>query len=160
FGKIGYDTDFHPLRFSVLSTAIKASTYFLIDWSLRGNLRTHLVNRLKVYSVFRPISRTALVAFGDEFNTDFRFVGVDELAKGLSPLRVVDDFGPLALVGINEVLHHSLQLSADAEFVVDDDLAQALDAAFHVFQPHARPREAVSGLDVVHQEAVNVFECR
>jgi len=43
---------------------------------------------------------------------------------------------------------------------VDNHVAEALDAAFHVLEPDAGPREAVGGLDVVHQETVDVLEGR
>ena len=50
--------------------------------------------------------------------------GVDEVAEARAPLRIVDHVGPLALVGVDEVLHLALELVADAEPIVDDHLAQ------------------------------------
>src|SRR5206468_1733542 len=74
--------------------------------------------------------------------------------------RIVDDFGPFALVGINQELQLPLQLVGDPQPVVNNDVAEIGDSPLHVRQPDARPCQPVGGGDVVHQEAVDVLDGR
>jgi hypothetical protein len=60
---------------------------------------------------------------------------VDVLPELFPPLRLVDDPSPLALKRAHKRIHVFLELSADAKLIVDEDLAQLIDAAFELLNP-------------------------
>src|SRR5579883_510696 len=99
-----------------------------------------------------------LLALVDELDGRLGFIGIDELLEKPAFLRIVDDFFPLALVAVHKELDLLFQLLTDAQTVIDDDFAQALDTAFHLLQPHGCARQAIGGLDVVHQESIDVLD--
>ena len=78
--------------------------------------------------------------------------------KNSALFRIVDDFFPFALIRIHQVLHLLFEFFANAEAVVNDDVAERLDAAFHLVEPDGGARQAVGRLNVVHQEAVDVLD--
>ena len=87
---------------------------------------------LQRHELARPVGRTALPALADELDARLRLVGVDELPEPAAFLRIADDGRPFALVRVDQVLHHRFELGGDAELVVDDDVADVVDAAFEL----------------------------
>ncbi len=117
-------------------------------------------NWSKRYELAGPIGRAALAALADEFNARLRLVAVHELAESPAFFRIANHGRPLALVRIDEPLRHRFQLGGDAQLVVDDDVANVIDAAFELFQPHARSREPIGRHDVIRQESIDVLKRR
>ena len=81
-----------------------------------------------------------------------------ELAEPLSLFRTIDDFFPLAFVGVDDVLHHGLQLATNTELVVNDHFFDVIDTAFKFLHPDGCPGQLVGGHAVVHQESVDVLD--
>ena len=94
----------------------------------------------------------------DEHDAAVGLVAVHEMAEALEDLRALDRLLPFAGVGLDLLLHVGLELGADAERVLADDLAHVVDAALEVLQPGAGALQAVAGADVEHQEAVDVLD--
>src|SRR3990172_289205 len=99
--------------------------------------------------------RADLAALGDEHHVRVGRVAVHEVPETLENLRVADRFLPLALVGLDQLLHVRFELGGDAERVLANYLAHVIDPAFQVLQPHARALQPVAGADVEHEEAVD-----
>lgn len=77
------------------------------------------------------------------------------MAELLPPDRVLYDSLPLVIVSADEFVHFAIEISANAQFVVDDDLLQALKASLHLLDPSRSSHELVRGFDVVHDEAID-----
>ncbi len=78
---------------------------------------------------------------------------VRKVSERRSTLRIFHDRGPLATVGVDELLHVALELAGEAETVVYDHVAHVLDAALELLDPDRRARQSIGGSDVVHQDA-------
>src|SRR5229473_34330 len=98
-----------------------------------------------------------LAALGDEDHVAIGLVAVHEMAEALHDLRIVERLLPLALVGVDQLLHVRLELGADAQRVLAHHLAHVVDAALQVLQPHAGALQPVAGADVEHEEAVYIL---
>src|SRR5580693_5842455 len=81
---------------------------------------------------------------------------VDERHEPGQLVRVVEDGFPFAGVAGDVPLDRSLELRGQAHRVVDDDLAQMVEAAVETFDPRRGALQAVRGADVVDEEAVDV----
>src|SRR3546814_18126760 len=84
----------------------------------------------------------------------------DVCSSDLELRGVGEGCGPLVLVGLDVSRHRRIQVGADAEAVVEDDLAQAVEAALQLLQPRGRPLQPVVGADVVHEVELGRATCR
>src|SRR5882724_460165 len=114
--------------------------------------------RLKCF--FLGTRRPDLAALGDEDDARIRRVAVHEVPEALEDFRRLDRLLPLAFVALDVPLHVGLELRPDAEGILADDLANVVDAAFQVLEPHAGALQPVAGADVEHEEAVDVADER
>src|SRR5207248_7673187 len=73
----------------------------------------------------------------------------------LQPVGILHCGPPFVHIGPDVPFHRRVQLFAEAQFVVDDDPSQVLDAAVQPFDPGGGALQAVSGADVVHEEPVD-----
>ena len=85
-------------------------------------------------------------------------VGVGELLELLAQVLVVSHLFPLALEVPAVVRHQFLQISSDAQRILNDHLLQILDAPLQLSQPRCGALQVLGSRDVEHQEAVNVLQ--
>lgn len=52
---------------------------------------------------------------------------IDELSELFLPPRIVDNFLPLIIVRPNELIHLSVEVFTDTQFIVQDDFSQFLE---------------------------------
>ena len=98
----------------------------------------------------------ALAALGDVGERRVGGVrGVDERRELAQPLGVAQHRGPLVLVVVDVAGHVRVEVGGDAERVVDDDLADAVEPALVLLLPGRGALQAVGGADVVHEVAVD-----
>jgi hypothetical protein len=57
--------------------------------------------------------------------------------------------GPLVFVSRDQLGHRLLECLADAKLVIEDDLAELINAALHGLEPARRPLKLVGGVNVV-----------
>lgn len=74
-----------------------------------------------ICAILGPVCGSALVTFLDDFDGFDGLFSVAELLKVFASFRVVDGFCPFAEEAANELLHLSLHICTDAEFVLQDD---------------------------------------
>ncbi|CCJ75563.1 hypothetical protein BN135_627 [Cronobacter muytjensii 530] len=103
----------------------------------------HYIDRLRL-----PPKLAALHRF-------IRLIAVDIGSEQRQPVGARERGLPLALIALHHLRHFTLQLLADAEGIVQDNLAQVVDAAFEIIHPGTGALQAIGGTDVEHQEAVN-----
>ncbi|CCJ88919.1 hypothetical protein BN132_847 [Cronobacter turicensis 564] len=84
-----------------------------------------------------------------------RFIAVHIRAEQRQPVGARQRGLPFALVAFDHLRHFALQLLANPERILKNDLAQIINAAFQVIHPGAGALQAVGGADVKHQEAVD-----
>src|SRR5680860_200026 len=72
-------------------------------------------------------------------------------------VRGFHGFLPFTFVGVGQSLHFHIQFSGDTQGVIDDHIFKVGNASFQFFQPSSRTGQRRGGLDVVHQEAINIF---
>ncbi len=85
---------------------------------------------------------------------------VDEGDEPAQLLRVVEGRRPLVAVAVDVPGHRGLELRAEPERVVDDDLAHVVEAALQRVDPRRGALQPVGGADVVHEEPVEVADQR
>mmetsp|Transcript_505 Transcript_505/g.1221 ORF Transcript_505/g.1221 Transcript_505/m.1221 type:complete len:355 (-) Transcript_505:2133-3197(-) len=85
-------------------------------------------------------------------------IGVHVLMEFLLQLLVIDHLLPLALVRLHIALHQPLQVCADAQAVINDDLLQVLDSTGKLFEPWRCALQVLCCAAVEHEEAVDVLQ--
>mmetsp|Transcript_21805 Transcript_21805/g.64289 ORF Transcript_21805/g.64289 Transcript_21805/m.64289 type:complete len:742 (+) Transcript_21805:219-2444(+) len=122
-----------------------------------------------ILTVGGPIGGTLLTALIDEFEHVLAFdglVGVDELLELLAARGILDDLGPFVVVGIDEVLHAIIELSANAEGVLDDDLLEMFDRSASVLAggelllPRRHAFHLIGGQYVIHNVSIEIGQHR
>src|SRR5271166_4683390 len=112
--------------------------------------------RLNELRFFLPRRRPVLGAQRDVDEAWVLRRRIHEGAEAYELGRVLHGRLPLATVAGNNTCHLRLQVGANAQGIVEQYLAQVVDATLEVVEPDSRPLEAVRGTDVKHQEAVEV----
>src|ERR1700737_717000 len=103
---------------------------------------------------------TNLAALFDEAHIVVGLVAVDEMAEALAGLRIGDRLLPLALVGVDHVLHLRFQFGGEPELVLHHDVDEVLETALQAVAPYAGALEPGPWADGEHQEAVDVSDER
>mmetsp|Transcript_42282 Transcript_42282/g.100826 ORF Transcript_42282/g.100826 Transcript_42282/m.100826 type:complete len:355 (+) Transcript_42282:408-1472(+) len=85
-------------------------------------------------------------------------IGVHKLLEFLLQVFVVDNLLPLALVCLHIALHQRLQVRADAQAVINDDLLQVLDSTRKLFEPWCCALQVLRCAAIEHEEAVDVLQ--
>ncbi len=98
---------------------------------------------MKRASLNGPVNRTFLITLVKHLGHNLGVLSVDELSEGLLASRITNDLGPLAVVGTDEHLHLLLEILADTELVVDNDLLKTLETAGN-FSIHRAVRSSLS----------------
>src|SRR5579859_5098024 len=79
-----------------------------------------------------------LPALRHEDDVRVRRIAIHEVAEALEDFRRLDRLLPFAFVARDVPPHVGLEVGPDAEGILADDLANVVDAAFQVLEPHAR----------------------
>ncbi len=95
-----------------------------------------------------------LVTLADELNVRIALVAVDEVAETLERFLFVEGARPFALVAVDKALDVALQGVGQPQLVVDDHLAQVVDASFQVAEPDRGALQFVGAHDVEHHKTV------
>mmetsp|Transcript_102920 Transcript_102920/g.268156 ORF Transcript_102920/g.268156 Transcript_102920/m.268156 type:complete len:267 (+) Transcript_102920:530-1330(+) len=100
--------------------------------------------------------RMPLLAHVDVFDLLglLRLRGVDVLLELFLQALVVHDLLPLALVVADVAGHHRLKVCTETQRVIDDNLAQVLDATRKLLKPRRGPLQVLRGGDIEHQETI------
>jgi hypothetical protein len=64
---------------------------------------------------------------------------VHKLPELLAALGLLDHGAPLVKVRADELVHLAVEIGADAELVVDDDLSQPVEPALQLVEPTRSP---------------------
>ena len=81
-------------------------------------------------SVFGPVGRAFLATFLDNFHGVDGFIRVGELLEKLATFWILDGFRPFAEVAVYELLHLLLEISTDAQLVIQNHFSQVIDSAW------------------------------
>src|SRR5262245_20252618 len=115
-----------------------------------GTMSSSRQTLCKLRFLFFRSRRSDLAALLHKHDIAVGLVAVHEVAETPQDLRRLDRLLPFALIARDVPRHVGLELRADAERILADHLAQVVDAAFQVLQPHAGALQAVGGADVEH----------
>lgn len=77
--------------------------------------------------------------------------GVDKRLERLPQLWISDGLLPLVNVSPDEGIHLSIEVGANPQLVLEDNLAKLLDPTVKVFDPAGSSLETFTGSDVEHE---------
>src|SRR5690606_14221993 len=107
-----------------------------------------------------PGAGKPLLPFAQHRNRGRLLVFSRKVTKAIAFLRGLDSVFPLADVTVDQGLNVGFKLGTKPKTVLDDNLFDMFDATFDLVDPGSRSLQLVGCTNVVHQETVDVLDCR